>query len=279
MNHASTISDGARHIDAFIDALAGRHRRLARLTLLTRAALVVALIWVAALGVWFLVARESTSAQTLLVAAALSASIAAVVLAWRQQGPPPTRRHAWRAWPRTTCRASTIGWSPPSTCSSDNSPAADGPLAQLLLDDTARRVARRRPRAGRAGGDACAARRTGPRRRDGALAVLAFVGPRAGGSRRAARCGCGRFRNGWRSRSAPGDARVRPASPFTVRATTSEAARGLVPDITVRMQDATRTARMKAQPDGAFAFGFESVPALVCVSGEGRRSVPRASSR
>ena len=51
-----------------------------------------------------------------------------------------------------------------------------------------------------------------------------------------------------------------PATPFTVRATTADAARGLVPEITVRMQDATRTARMKAQPDGAFAFGFESVP-------------------
>ena len=64
MNHASTTSDGARHIEAFIDALAQRHRRLARLTLLTRAALVVALIWVAAFGAWFLVARESTAAQT-----------------------------------------------------------------------------------------------------------------------------------------------------------------------------------------------------------------------
>ncbi len=91
MNHPSTTSDGARHIDAFIDALARRHRRLARLTLLTRAALVVALIWVAAVGAWFLVARESTSAQTLLVAAALAASVAAAVLAWRRQGPPPTR--------------------------------------------------------------------------------------------------------------------------------------------------------------------------------------------
>ena len=39
MNHSST-SDGARHLDAFIDALASRHRRLARLNLLTRVALV-----------------------------------------------------------------------------------------------------------------------------------------------------------------------------------------------------------------------------------------------
>ena len=91
MKHASTTSDGARHIEAFIDALAQRHRRLSRLTLLTRAALVVALIWVAAFGAWFLVARESTAAQTMLVAAALGASIGAAVLVWRQQGrPPPT---------------------------------------------------------------------------------------------------------------------------------------------------------------------------------------------
>src|SRR5688500_6034230 len=91
MNQASKTSEGACHLNAFIDAIAGRHCRLARLTLLTRAALVVGLIWLAALSVWFLVARESTAAQTLLMAAALSASVVAIVSAWRQQGPPPTR--------------------------------------------------------------------------------------------------------------------------------------------------------------------------------------------
>ena len=91
MNQASKTSDGARHLDAFIDAIAARQRRLARLTLLTRAALAIGLIWLAALSVWFLVARESTAAQTLLMAAALSASVIAAVSAWLHQGPPPTR--------------------------------------------------------------------------------------------------------------------------------------------------------------------------------------------
>jgi hypothetical protein len=257
MNHASTTSDGARHIDAFIDALAQRHRRLARLTLLTRAALVVALIWVAAFGAWFLVARESTAAQTMLVAAALAASVAAAVLVGRQQGPAPTRARLARLAEdrlsglddRLATAVDVLERQPQVT---------DGPLTQLLLDDTARRVTE---------GDLelvvpSTALRGATYRAAAAisvLAVLAFVAREpVGRAGRAVRLWA--FPERLALEVSPGDARVRPGVAFTVRATTSEVARGLVPDITVRMQDATRTARMKAQPDGTFAFGFESVP-------------------
>lgn len=257
MNHASTTSDGARHIDAFIDALAQRHRRLARLTLLTRAALVVALVWLAALGVWFLVARESTAAQTMLVAAALAASVAAAVLAWRQQGAPPTRARLARL-----AEDRLSGLDDRLVTAVDvlerASQVADGPLTQLLLDDTARRVTRDDvelviPSATVRGATCRAAAAVA------LLAVLAVVAREpVGRASRAVRLWA--FPERLALEVTPGDARVRPGVAFTVGATTSEAARGLVPDITVRMQEATRTARMKVRPDGAFSFGFESVP-------------------
>ncbi len=227
------------------------------MTLLTRAALVVALIWVAAVGAWFLVARESTSAQTLLVAAALSASVAAAVLAWRRQGPRPTRaRLARLAEDRLSGLDDRLATA--VDVLERNSQAADGPIAQLLLDDTARRVSQDDlevvvPSAALRGATYRAAAAIG------ALAVLAFVAREpVGRAGRAVRLWA--FPERLALEVSPGDARVKPGAAFTVRATTSEVARGLVPDIIVRMQDATRTAQMKAQPDGTFAFGFESVP-------------------
>ena len=257
MTHPSTNSESARHIAAFVDALAGRHRRLARLTLATRAALVVAVVWVAALGVWFFVARESTSAQTLLVGAALAASVAAVILAWRQQGAPPSRSRLARL-----AEDRLFGLDDRLVTAVDvldrPSPVVDGPLTQLLLDDTARRVSQ---------DDLeivlpSAALRGATYRAMGAmalLAVLAFVArDPVGRAGRAVRLWA--FPDRLALAVTPGDARVAPGVAFQVRATTAEAARGLVPEITVRMQDAARTARMKAQADGAFEFGFESVP-------------------
>jgi hypothetical protein len=257
MNHTSANSDGARHIDAFIDALAARHQRLARLTLLARTALVVAVIWGAALSVWFLVARESTVAQTLLVAAALAASLAAAVLAWHQQGQPPTRTRLARL-----AEDRLFGLDDRLATAVDvlerQSARVDEPLTQLLLDDTARRVTQ---------DDvelvvSSATLRGAAYRAAAAVAVLVAIAVVArepvGRAGRAVRLWA--FPARLALEVIPGDARVGPGAAFTVRATTSETARGLVPEITVRMHDATRTARMKAQPDGAFAFGFESVP-------------------
>ena len=257
MNHASTNSESARHIDAFIDALAARHLRLARLTLLTRTALVAALIWGAALSVWFLVARESTVAQTLLVAAALAASLAAAVLAWRQQGPPPTRtRLARLAEDRLSGLDDRLATA--VDVMERQSARVEEPLTQLLLDDTARRVTQ---------DDvelvvSSATLRGAAYRAAVAVAVLVAIAVVArepvGRAGRAVRLWA--FPARLALEVTPGDARVRPGAAFAVRVTTSETARGLVPEITVRMHDATRTARMKAQPDGAFGFGFESVP-------------------
>ena len=200
MNHAST-SDGARHLDAFIDALAGRHRRLARLALLTRSALVVAIIWVAALGVWFLAARDSTRGPDTagcrgpggvhrrrrdgLASAGPAADATAAGAPGR--GPP--------AGPRRP--AGDVGRHARAAVA-----AAEGPLAQLLLDDTARRVSDDDVELvvlGLAG-----ARRDlpGRGRRRVLLALIAFVAREPVG-RAGRRCGCGRFPTGWRSRSRP----------------------------------------------------------------------------
>lgn len=257
MNHPSTSSDGARHIGAFIDAVALRHWRVAQLTSATRAALMVAVIWVAALGVWFLAARESTATQTLLVAVALTASAVAMVLAWRHQGPRPTRAALARL-----AEDRLVGLDDRLVTAVDvldrRSHAADGALTQLLLDDAARRV----------GLDEVelvvpqSAVRGAAYRAVAAVAVLlliAFVAREpVGRASRAVRLWA--FPERLALEVTPGHARVRPGVAFAVRATTAEAARGLGPEITVRMQDAARTARMKGQADGSFTFGFESVP-------------------
>ena len=258
MNHASTTSDGARHIDAFIDALARRHQRLARLTLLTRAALVVALIWVAAFGVWFLVARESTAAQTLLVAAALvghGRRCGAGVAAARPAADAGTSGAAGRRPPVGPRRSARHGGGRARTAVAGRRWT---PHAAAARRHRAAR-GRRRHRVGGAVGRRCAARRTGPRPRS-ARSPCSHLSRASRWAAPAARSRLWAFPERLALEVSPGDARVPPGVAFTVRATTSEAARGLVPDITVRMQDATRTARMKAQPDGAFAFGFESVP-------------------
>src|SRR5690606_24658257 len=58
----------------------------------------------------------------------------------------------------------------------------------------------------------------------------------------------------------PGDARVRPGEALMIHATTSAASRGLVPELIVRMQDASRATRMRNAGPDRYTVGFESVP-------------------
>ena len=85
MTEHDATSDSARRIGAFIDALAGRHQRISRLAWATRAALVVGLVWLAMLALWYVVSRWSSVAPLLVVFAALAASVAYLVRAWRRQ--------------------------------------------------------------------------------------------------------------------------------------------------------------------------------------------------
>ncbi len=248
-----TRSDSARRIEAFIDALAGRHRRLTRLAAATRAALGLALLWIAALVVWYAAARLSAWTSVLVVAAALAGSIAWAAVAWRRQSRPASRvglarlaeDHLGGLEDRLVTAVDVV--------ERDTS----SPIAALLLDDTARRVsdddvdlvipaARVRGAAWRASAAVAA------------LLALAFLGREPVGQATRA-VGLWAFPARLMLDVTPGDARIRPDTPFVVHATTSEHARGLIPELTVRMQDAARTARMKPDAEGRFSFGFESL--------------------
>ena len=254
-----TRSDSARRIEAFIDALAGRHRRLTRLAAATRAALGLALLWIAALVVWYAAARLSAWTSVLVVAAALAGSIAWAAVAWRRQPRPASRvglarlaeDHLGGLEDRLVTAVDVV--------ERDTS----SPIAALLLDDTARRVsdddvdlvipaARVRGAAWRASAAVAA------------LLALAFLGREPVGQATRA-VGLWAFPARLMLDVTPGDARIRPDTPFVVHATTSEHARGLIPELTVRMQDAARTARMKPDAEGRFSFslGFEESAAQI----------------
>ncbi len=257
MIDANDSSTGARQIQDFLGELSGRWQRHARLRLTARAALGLAVIWAAMLVVWWLAARETTAAQILLVLTAAAASLAFLVITWRRrpEAPSPVRLarlaedHLPGLGDRLATAADVLGRTGAGEAS---------PIAPLLIADTARRL---EP------GDADLV--ISPERVRGArwravaactLLLVLFWGSRepVGQTTRAVRLWA--FPARLALEVTPGDARVAPGAPFVVRATTSDAARGLVPELTVRMQDAVRTARMKGERDNGYSFGFESVP-------------------
>ncbi|HTH89950.1 hypothetical protein, partial [Mycobacterium sp.] len=78
-------------IEAFLDALGRRWRRLASLRLVTRVSLGLAIVWgMAALG-WLLVGRGTMLAETVLVACAVLASGVIGFVAWRRWPSMPGR--------------------------------------------------------------------------------------------------------------------------------------------------------------------------------------------
>jgi hypothetical protein len=250
------MDDGAQQIRTFIDRLAERRRRIQTLGFVARLALVLSVVWMTVLAAWLLVDRESTAAQTLLTTAGAMATVAAVVLAWRRRPAPADRaslaRLAEDRVPGLDDRLAT------AVDVLDRETVPSTPLVSMLLADTARRVGEEDLELVIPAGSVRAARwRAGLAL--GLLAVVAwFAREPVGHVGRAARVWL--FPDRLALEVTPGDARVPPGRAFIVRATTSEAARGLVPEITVRMEDASRAARMQAGSDGAFTFGVESVP-------------------
>lgn len=254
--------EAANQIRALLDEIAWRWRRRERLSFVTRAAAGVALVWLTALLAWLATARESSSVQALLVGVAACASIACPVIAWWRRPGRPTRQQIARlVEDRVPGLDDRLVTASEVLAKEDGRPEPAEPrtsIAAMLLADTARRLS---------SDDAdmviSSASLRGAALRCGlavGLAVALLIAAREPVARtsRAALL--------WLSPDRlvltvePGDARVRPGEPFVVRARTSAASRGLVPELTVRMQDATRTTRMKPQGTEQYSFGFESVP-------------------
>ena len=70
----------------------------------------------------------------------------------------------------------------------------------------------------------------------------------------------------------PGNVRLRPATPLTIRGATLRAAHGLAPDIEVRMKQAARRTRMKAEAGDRSRSTFRKRAALVRLSRRGGRT-------
>ncbi len=250
-------NEAARHIREILDEVRQRWRRLERRRWTARAALSLACVWAAVLVAWLIAARESTAAQVLLVGVAIFASIGCLVLAWRQRAAVPTpQQFARLIEDRVPGLDDRLATTVDLFAAPDE--ARGAALSAMLVADTARRIERSdvdlvispetlRRAALQAGGAVLLL----------LVVMLAARGPAANSGRAALL---------WLSPErlvldvAPGDARVPPGKALTIRATTSAASRGLVPELVVRMQEASRTTRMRNAGPDRFAVGFESVP-------------------
>ncbi len=258
-------------IEAFLDALGRRWRRLASLRLVTRVSLGLAVVWgMAALG-WLLVGRGTMLAETVLVACAVLASGVIGFVAWRR-------------WPSMPGRLALSRFAEDHVDGLDDRLVTvvdaihghrvdrDGAVATALIADTSAHL----PLDGASAVVTANALSAAGRRAIGAtalaagcIAVLALPATRVA-------------RMAWLYVSPvslvfdvqPGNVRLRPATPLTIRVRTSAAGHGLAPDLEVRMQQAARRTRMEGQGGDQFATTFSTVPAsfIYHVELAGRRS-------
>ncbi len=258
-------------IDAFLEALGRRWRRLAGLRLVTRLGLGVAVVWgTAALG-WLLVGRTSMVAESLLVGfAAVATTVLGVV--------------AWRYWPAIPGRSALARFTEDRLDGLDDRLVTvvdvfggdkvdrHGPIATALVADTSSRL----PLDGAGAVVTSDALNAAARRAIAAVGLaVACIAVLAAPATRVARMA-------WLYVSPvslmfdvqPGNIRLRPATPLTIRVRTSAAGHGLAPDLEVRMKDAARRTRMAGEGADRFATTFSSVPASFTYRIElaGRRS-------
>jgi hypothetical protein len=258
-------------INAFLDALGRRWRRLAAIRLVTRLALGVAVVWAAAVLGWWAIGRSSALAESVVVSFALAATVAIIGIAWRRWPRLPSRHELARLTEERVDgfddRLVTV-----VDIASDVRVDREGPIATALVADTSSRLP----------GDGVAAvihsdsLSTASWRAAGALAVA--LGCIAGLATPTARVA----RMAWLYVSPtslvfdvqPGNVRLRPATPLTIRVRASAAGQGLAPDLEVRIKDAVRRARMVGEGNDRFATSFASVPASFTYHVElaGRRS-------
>lgn len=258
-------------INAFLDALGRRWRRLAAIRLVTRLALGVAVVWAAAVLGWWAIGRSSALAESVVVSFALAATVAILGVAWRRWPGVPSRHELARLTEERVDgfddRLVTV-----VDVAADGRVDHEGPIAAALVADTSSRL----PGDGVAAVIPSDSLSTASWRAAGALAVA--LGCIAGLATPTARVA----RMAWLYVSPtslvfdvqPGNVRLRPATPLTIRVRASAAGQGLAPDLEVRMKDAVRRARMVGEGNDRFATSFASVPASFTYHVElaGRRS-------
>ena len=250
------MSPDAVFVQRAVDDVRRRWRRLAALTVWTRAALGLAAIWLAA---WALAAfgRADGARAALCFGGALLVSAVWVGWSlWRRRAVPAPRelaRYIEELCPQLEDRLATA-------IDVNGRPGGEAsPLRQAMLADAARALQGAaledvvpRERVRRAGLSAAGASVV-----FGLVAIL-WVGP---GYRAIRAAGLYALPGRLVLEVAPGNARVKRGDPLVIRARTTAAEGGLAPALTVVMGDEQRTVRMPPASDGGFAWRFEAVPA------------------
>lgn len=249
----------ADRIASFMQALSRRWERLAAWRFAASLLAGMVALWLAALLAWWLMGRISGLAQTVLVGVT-----AVVTLAWAiwmslrrpaTPGGPALARLVEDRYPGLEDRLATAV----ELLESRRGGRAERPLDGALLADAANRLegldqdhivssaAIRKARWHAIGAGAAAL----------AVAAIWYIPARQA------------VQAAWLYLSPdrlvlevePGDARVPPDTPFSVRVRSTAAEGGLVPELIVRMGEASRTTRMRKEGADRFVSSFESVPA------------------
>jgi hypothetical protein len=249
----------AERIQNFFRTLSRRWRRLSLWRLLATLALGTGLLWLAALVAAWLVTPYAGLAQVpLVLVTALATLVWTTWVIWtRAAVPSPSvlARLVEDRYPGLEDRLATAV----DLLRRRDGGGDGGPLDAALLADAANQL-------GGLDQELIVARASLRRARRHALLALALMlvtGIAWFGPAKQA------FRAAWLYVSpdrlvlevSPGDARVPPATPFTVDVRSSAAEGGLVPELHVSMGEASRTVRMNPAGDDRFTVGFESVPA------------------
>jgi len=259
------------HVAQFLDEVAARWRLLARLRLFTRAALGLGVLWLAGITLWWLVGRTSLDQESLVIAAVALATVGLVAAVRWFLPKPPARTDVARLVeervPELDDRLATA-----ADVLERGGPDATTPVARALFDDTARAL-------GSVSANdiiAPALVRRAWWQAAAALAVLVATGavlfePASRAARAAwlfAAPGSLAFR------VEPGNVRVRPGTPLTIRVEASASVGSLVPDLEARIGDASRREHMAPEGNNRFAATFKTVPASFTyhVQLAGRRS-------
>ena len=245
------------HVAQFLDEVAARWRLLARLRVVARAALGIGLLWLAGITLWWLVGRTSLGQESLVIAVVALAT-AGLVAAVRWFLPkPPARTDVARLVeervPDLNDRLATA-----ADVLERGGAETGTPVARALFDDTTRAL-----------GSASASdvippelvRRAWWQAAAASLLLLVTGAVLIEPASRAARAAwLFASPGGLAFRVEPGNVRVRPGTPLTIRVEASASVGTLVPDLEARIGDASRRERMSPEGNNRFAATFKSVP-------------------
>jgi hypothetical protein len=249
------------HVDqvkTFLADLGARWRLLSALRAATRLTMGIAALGVATFAVWWSIGRASVMLESVIVGAAIVATLVTIGVAWRGRPTPADDREL-----ALLAEEHLRGFDDRLVTAADvlngTAAGASSLLREPLMADTASRI----PPEGAAAVIHPTLIRAASLRLAGATAlVVAFAVLLSAPALRT-------LRAAWivtvPVRLAfdvqPGHARVPPATPLTIRVRTSAAGSGLVPTFVARIKDATERVRMTPDGENRFAVTFKRVTA------------------